>query len=45
MKKTLFLFVFAALIFGTHSLSAKNLWAYLTYATFNSPQGPYVETS
>ena len=23
---------------------ARNLWAYLTYSTFNSPEGPYVET-
>lgn len=23
---------------------AKNLWAYLTFTTFNSPEGPYVET-
>ncbi len=24
--------------------NARNLWAYLTYSTFNSPEGPYVET-
>jgi len=23
---------------------AKNVWAFLTYATFNSPNGPYIET-
>jgi len=23
---------------------AKNLWAFLTYSTFNSPEGPYIET-
>ncbi len=26
------------------SSQARNLWAFLTYATFNSPEGPYVET-
>lgn len=43
MKKILFLlaaFIFAAAV---HT-EARNLWAYLTYATFNSPSGPYVET-
>lgn len=25
-------------------LEARNLWAFLTYSTFNSPDGPYVET-
>jgi len=44
MKKTLFFIIFSVLILGGSSVSAKNLWAYLTYATFNSPQGPYVET-
>ena len=23
---------------------AKNVWAFLTYSTFNSPEGPYIET-
>ena len=27
-----------------NTLAARNLWAFLTYATFNSPEGPYVET-
>lgn len=36
--------MFAILVICGSSLSAKNLWAYLTYATFNSPEGPYVET-
>ena len=36
--------IFICLILGGSSVSAKNLWAYLTYATFNSPEGPYVET-
>jgi len=26
------------------SVSGGNLWAYLTYATFESPEGPYIET-
>lgn len=26
------------------SIQAKNLWAFLTYTTFNSPEGPYIET-
>lgn len=30
--------------FFSMELQAKNLWAFLTYATFNSPEGPYVET-
>lgn len=33
------------LVFGVSAnLNAKNLWAFLTYSTFNSPEGPYVET-
>lgn len=28
----------------TSGLGARNLWAFLTYSTFNSPEGPYVET-
>jgi GWxTD domain-containing protein len=46
MKKSLCFLILASLIFGgaSASASAKNLWAYLTYATFNSPEGPYVET-
>ena len=44
MKKTLLLLITAGLILAGSSASAKNLWAYLTYTTFNSPEGPYVET-
>ena len=44
MKKSLLLMILACFILGGPSASAKNLWAYLTYATFNSPEGPYVET-
>jgi len=44
MKKNVFMMILAALLLGGSSLSARNLWAYMTYATFNSPQGPYVET-
>ena len=41
MKKILFL----ALIFSLpFCLEAKNLWAFLTYGTFNSPEGSFVET-
>ncbi|MCX6280686.1 MAG: GWxTD domain-containing protein [Bacteroidetes bacterium] len=44
MKKNLILMIVTVLFIGGSSASAKNLWAYLTYATFNSPEGPYVET-
>ena len=44
MKKILFLMILACLTLAQFSAPAKNLWAYLTYATFNSPEGPYVET-
>ncbi|MCX6251643.1 MAG: GWxTD domain-containing protein [Bacteroidetes bacterium] len=41
MKKiTVLLFVFLLPFLS----EAKNLWAFLTYASFSSPQGPYVET-
>lgn len=44
MKKilpaALILFLFVSGI----DTQAKNLWAFLTYATFNSPEGPYIET-
>lgn len=36
--------ILACFLMGGTSASAKNLWAYLTYATFNSPEGPYIET-
>ena len=41
MKK---LAIIILLIVSGFSLQARNLWAFLTYATFNSPEGPYVET-
>ncbi len=44
MKKSILLMFLACFILGGPSASARNLWAYLTYATFNSPEGPYVET-
>ena len=44
MKK-LFLGVFIMILaFTTVTSQARNLWAFLSYATFNSPEGPYVET-
>ena len=44
MKK-LFLGVFIMILaLTTLTSQARNLWAFLTYATFNSPEGPYVET-
>jgi len=33
----------AILLFPFFS-EAKNVWAFLTYSTFNSPEGPYIET-
>jgi len=44
MKKIFMLMIVTCLFLGGSSVTAKNLWAYLTYATFNSPEGPYVET-
>jgi GWxTD domain-containing protein len=29
---------------GLNPLQAKNLWAFLSYAAFDSPEGPYVDT-
>ena len=44
MKKlSLLLFTLLLTLAGT-SAEARNLWAFLTYATFNSPDGPYIET-
>ncbi len=44
MKKSgIFLALFLASFFAGNS-EAKNLWAFLTYSTFNSPEGPYIET-
>lgn len=41
MKKSILLFSIFILPF---CMEARNLWAFLTYSTFNSPEGPYVET-
>ncbi len=42
MKKlSLFLLLFAFLAF---QVQGRNLWAFLTYASFNTPEGPYLET-
>lgn len=43
MKKFPIIIVLILLI-GMASVKGGNLWAYLTYATFNSPEGPYIET-
>ena len=40
MKKIILLSI---LLFPLFS-EAKNVWAFLTYSTFNSPEGPYIET-
>ncbi|MCK9204545.1 MAG: GWxTD domain-containing protein [Bacteroidales bacterium] len=44
MKKIFVITLVALISFVTIDLQAKNLWAFLTYATFNSPEGPYIET-
>lgn len=41
MKKSIFILVIFCLPF---IMEGRNLWAFLTYSTFNSPEGPYVET-
>lgn len=43
MKKYLIL-ISLMMLSGMASVLGGNLWAYLTYATFDSPEGPYVET-
>lgn len=40
MKKLLLFSVFLLPFFS----EAKNVWAFLSYSTFNSPEGPYIET-
>ncbi|MCX6306973.1 MAG: GWxTD domain-containing protein [Bacteroidetes bacterium] len=44
MKKIFPLLV--VLIFATSGtvIQARNLWAFLSYSSFNSPEGPYIET-
>lgn len=41
MKKLIFIISIFLLPFIAES---RNLWAFLSYATFNSPEGPYIET-
>ena len=44
MKKLIpVVFVLISLFAGS-GVQARNLWAFLSYSTFNSPDGPYVET-
>ena len=40
MKKIILILIMLAPFFS----EAKNVWAFLTYSTFNSPEGPYIET-
>lgn len=42
--KRIFVLLSLALFLTGFQAGARNLWAYLTYSTFNSPDGPYVET-
>ncbi|MCK9219724.1 MAG: GWxTD domain-containing protein [Bacteroidales bacterium] len=44
MKKTLFIFNILLCSFITAYCQGNNLWAFLSYASFNSPEGPYLET-
>jgi GWxTD domain-containing protein len=41
MKKTFF---FLAIILIPFLSEARSLWAFMSYSTFNSPEGPYIET-
>jgi GWxTD domain-containing protein len=41
MKKSIF---FLVIFFLPFVMEAHNLWAFMTYSTFNSPDGPYIET-
>jgi GWxTD domain-containing protein len=41
MKKSIF---FLVIFFIPFVMEARNLWAFMTYTTFNSPDGPYIET-
>jgi len=41
MKKSIF---FLIIFFLPFFMEAHNLWAFMTYSTFNSPDGPYIET-
>ncbi|MDP1621626.1 MAG: GWxTD domain-containing protein [Bacteroidales bacterium] len=43
MKKILPL-VFILITFLGYNTQSRNLWAFLSYTSFNSPEGPYIET-
>jgi len=36
--------ILLSILFFPFFSEAKNVWAFLTYSTFNSPGGPYIET-
>ncbi|MFH1298064.1 MAG: GWxTD domain-containing protein [Bacteroidota bacterium] len=42
--KNYLIIIFLMIWSGTASVTGGNLWAYLSYATFNSPEGPFIET-
>jgi len=44
MKKLFSLVLVLIAAFLGPDLQARNLWAFLSYSTFNSPEGPYIET-
>jgi GWxTD domain-containing protein len=44
MKKSALIFTIVFLVFFSGNTQAKGLWAFLTYSTFNSPEGTYIET-
>jgi GWxTD domain-containing protein len=44
MKKLFPLFLIVSSILFANDIQARNLWAFLSYTAFNSPEGPYVET-
>ncbi|MCX6279893.1 MAG: GWxTD domain-containing protein [Bacteroidetes bacterium] len=44
MKSIAFSMLVGLMILSGGNLQSKNLWAFLSYATFNSPEGPYIET-
>lgn len=44
MKKSGILLALMLVFLFAGNSEAKNIWAFLTYSTFNSPEGPYIET-
>ncbi len=44
MKNISRILIMLLLLFAATQTDARNLWAFLTYATFNSPDGPFIET-